>query len=404
MPYCEFCDLELLPDAHYCGRCGQARAIHRGRGAFSTGHASQFGVPHVHTETGRGETPRPIIERHEEEQRRNVLFPVGHQSPAGTVPSVQGIPQMGGVPTIQGKPPALSGGSAAPNWMSGVSSPAPTNFARGGMPSAPVTPTPSYQPPVSPQPQPPYHEHQHHSHHPHQHRIPSGKLHVERVQHRVSSGKLPDNPVHRRSNTVPKWLLIVIILLLLAIGGGGVLAAVLHLPIPGFAGNANTSSSQIQSTTGNGSTNLQFSGALKTATMTALTYKGCSGGAAFVFQVQGSIDGTPYSLSISISGSTGTRNTASPGTYTSNAFVNLHQRSKPIAAPWMWEAGLGVGQESITVNADGASGTVLAAMPSYKGGSAGTVTVSGNWTCNSITVPGGNGGGGYGGNGGGGGG
>ena len=395
MPYCEFCDLELLPDAHYCGRCGQARAIHRGRGVISTGHGSQFGIPHVNAALGRGETPRPVTERQEEEkQRQNVFLPYGSQLPAGTAPGVQGMPQLSGVPTVSGTPPSVFN---APNLMPRTyapgSSASPTHFVSSG-PTNPATPFPS---PVPQQPQPPQQPHPPRSHHPHN---PHPPRQYHPHQHRTPSGKLSDAPIRRRAVSVPKWLLIVIILLLIAIGGGGVLAAVLHIPILGLGGNANTSSSQISSTTGNGGTNLQFSGALNNAMMTALTYNGCSGGSAFVFQVQGSIDGTAYSLTISVSGSTGTKSSAQPGTYTSNAFVNLHQRLKPIAAPWMWEAGLGVGQEDVVVNADGASGMVFAAMPSYKGGSAGTVTVTGNWTCNSIIVPGGNNGGNGGGGGG----
>lgn len=381
MNYCECCGLELLPDARFCGRCGQSRTINGNGGATSIGHASQFGMPHLNTTMARNEVPRPVPGWQEEERRDGVILPFGNQPPAGTLPVAPGIPQMGGVPMVHGMPPGtFNAPNLLPRASSPPSSPSPTNVVQSG-PSAPST---SYQP-TDPQQPPPSH-HPHHPHHQHHHHTPSGKLH----------GK----PLPGRMKALPKWLLILIIILIVAFGGAGVLAAVLHVPVPGLSGNANSSSVSVLNTQGNGRTNLQFSGALKNSALTAITYNGCSGGTSFVFQVQGSIDGTPYVLSISIHGSTGTRSTAQPGTYTSNAFVNLHQRSKPISAPWLWEAGPGgVGLETIVVNAGGASGTVMAVMPSYKGGHGGTVTVSGNWTCNRITTPGGNSGNGGGGGG-----
>jgi len=85
-------------------------------------------------------------EQEEEERRRAALLGLGMidfvgegQSGAGTVPMVQGNPQLGGVPSVQGTPPffAQQAGQAASTLS-----------------SAPTWSAPQYAPPAYPQPAP----------------------------------------------------------------------------------------------------------------------------------------------------------------------------------------------------------------------------------------------------------
>ncbi len=444
MPFCEACGAELLPNARFCGRCGQPRTVTGEQTTISK--SPQLGTPSQDSSPippVSPALPAPIVqgnppnslpgqneEEEEEEERRNAVLPfIVPQQSAPSVPMVQGIPQITGVPTAQGMPPTMGGlphvanlaqnvspSASLPNALSSVpssvpSSPTPLSFVSPQNPSVtPVEPHPPFHQSGSPEP-PAEHHHRREHHEPHHkhHRTPSGKLR--------SAGK-------GLLGTIPKWVLILIIAMIVAAGGGGVLAAMLHNSFSQSGGSSNLSSSLDHTgtptgktkgkgvivgatstptpspcasngtpvATGGGGTNLFFVGPFPCSPMTAITYNSCqvstltsTGESYYSFIVKGTIDGTQYEVSLEVNVNAGSKGYTGPGTYTSNIGTAFHVVGKPISAPWIWGGGTGTsGTTIITINGGENSGVVYSVMPTT-GWSGKTVTMTGNWTCGNLT-------------------
>jgi hypothetical protein len=211
MRQCEFCRAPLPEDASYCGVC-----LHVPWPKTITDHPQQgnnpgaTGIQNTAVSTARGEED-------EERKRRAALigsavpiFGVWGQ-PQGTVPMVQGTPQMPGVPTVAGTPS-----------IPGMQPPMPPQVP--GLPSTGAPPMPGMHPPSFPQAygstfpgthtlpgqpthplHPPHHQH-HPSHQPH----PSHSPHAPHGSHHPRAH-------HRPRGCTPRLIILAITITILII-------------------------------------------------------------------------------------------------------------------------------------------------------------------------------------------
>lgn len=161
MLYCTFCGVEIPEGASFCGNCGQIPM------PAPDGQTRMSGVRRVELQQVAGNSSPPgnapamsplweydksasydehstipIGDEEEERRRRAAMAGTGlvagaDMMPGGSVPTVQGTPQIGGVPTVA-NPPMLQGAVAAESLPPGWNS-SPTNY----LPQAP-----GYTPPI----------------------------------------------------------------------------------------------------------------------------------------------------------------------------------------------------------------------------------------------------------------
>ena len=176
MVYCTFCGVEIPEGASFCGNCGQIpvpapdgqtriSGVRRVELQQVPGNSGPQGNSTAMPPLWEYDQPAgydehstiPIAHDEEERRRRAAMAGMGllaavDMMPTGSVPNVQGTPQMAGVPTVANPPMvqgAVAGGAIPPGWNS-----SPTNY---------IPQAPGYTPPIlsgSPPPQtlqhPPY--------------------------------------------------------------------------------------------------------------------------------------------------------------------------------------------------------------------------------------------------------
>lgn len=162
MQYCDYCRAELPENANFCGRCGYKRGdlvegVERGQPTL------QFSE----RQTGEDLTIWP-----------DTILPYiveGQGPPPGTVPAVQGTPQVGNLPVVHGPPHFAGNAPPAPGLVHQAPPSVPQNgWAGDQAPAAPqhMEGRPIHQPSAPSRPQHPQQPVQrqsiHHLHHPHQ--------------------------------------------------------------------------------------------------------------------------------------------------------------------------------------------------------------------------------------------
>jgi zinc-ribbon domain/Viral BACON domain len=184
MYHCTFCGAEIPEEARFCGNCGRTpisspdgqtrisgfRRVELesvpGNMSVSSSQPGSAVSPIWEYDQSRNNddaSTMPLIDEDEERRRRAAMLGMGlllgaEAIPGGSVPMVQGTPQIGGVPSVSNTPAVqggLSGGHMPAGWHAGATNYMP--HAPGYTPSVPPgsTPTHTWQHPPHPQQPPP---------------------------------------------------------------------------------------------------------------------------------------------------------------------------------------------------------------------------------------------------------
>ena len=409
---CTMCGSALLPNAQFCGVCGNgmnnvssldrptdiASTAHRNvqesdiitaPGQFSPllrlptnrqlqisgGMLSASAPPHAPAFQAQPQT--------EEDERHDVMLPFptwAGANPGSSTQSVPGMPPANNVPSVGSLPPTLTSHAPTPGFSGGQLPPA----------ASPMQPTPPSTPPSWTQ-HPPYrtpsgdlHEPHHSHHHPHLHH------HQEHHQHHT------ERPLHhpeQKGRRSLKWLLFAALALLVVFGSVVAFAAFSsHI----FVGNTNgplfaathPANGRLSSGPGVASSataHLTSTGYVS-GQMTNFRFQQCGRiGGTYSVAFSGTIGGKQYIFSLQIQYYHG------PGTYTDNSSMQETFSTYPSTAQ-SWANGATTNlPASATINGGEISGNMSATL---KSSSLSNVQITTNWACASGGSGGGGGGGG----------